>query len=101
MAHYIVKAWPLNEKLSHLKERLDSGEIISMQPFGSALDYSLRNAKLADENTAVWEELDYCSPPLAMEREAILDDYFKDLSVSVVKEGEGWKQIELLKSLWD
>jgi len=101
LAHYIVKARPLNEKLSVLKERLDSGEILSMKPFGSSLDYSLRNAKLADENTAVWEELDYCSPPLAMEREAILDDYFKDLSVSVVKEGEGWKQIEQLKSLWD
>ncbi len=72
-----------------------------MQPFGNSLDYSLRNAKIADENTAVWEELDYCTPPLAMERKAVIDDYFKDLSVVVVEEGKGWKQIEQLKSLWD
>ena len=72
-----------------------------MRPFGNSLDYSLRNAKIADENTAVWEELDYCTPPLAMEREAVIDDYFKDLSVVAVEEGKGWKQIEQLKSLWD
>src|SRR5436309_2265769 len=34
-----------------------------MQPFGRALEYSLRNAKMTEAGgAAVWEEEDYCSP---------------------------------------
>jgi hypothetical protein len=29
----------------------------------------------------IWSEEDYCSPPLAMEREAVLDRYFTDIKV--------------------
>jgi len=101
MAHYLVKARPLWDKLPQLLKRLDSGEILSMNPFGSSLEYSLKNAKIEDQDTAVWEELDYCSPPLAMEREAVLDEYFEDLTTTKVKEGEGWKQLKELLSLWD
>jgi len=49
---------------------------------------------------AVWEEEDYCAPPLAQERAAVLDDYFHDLRVEKVKEGEGWSKIEALPRLF-
>jgi hypothetical protein len=42
----------------------------------------------------LWIEEDYCSPPLAMEREAVLDRYFNDITVEKVRsEEEGWKMI--------
>ena len=100
MAYYLVKARLIEEKLDELKERLTSGEIKPMRPFGSALDFSLKNARLTKDGWAVWEEEDYCRPPLAMEREAVLDDYFVELSVIPVSRGEGWKQIEEMPSLW-
>jgi hypothetical protein len=49
---------------------------------------------------AVWEEEDYCAPPLAQERAAVVDDYFHDLRVEKVKEGEGWGKIETLPRLF-
>jgi hypothetical protein len=49
---------------------------------------------------AVWEEEDYCTPPLAEERQAVLDDYFQDLRVEPVAEGAGWRKIEQLPYLF-
>ncbi len=71
-----------------------------MRPFGEALDYSLPNARVEPDGWTVWEENDYCDPPLAMERAAVLDKYFADLSVEKVKKGEGWKRINHLPRLW-
>ena len=99
MAYYLVRAKAQNN-LQPLRVELDQGEIGQMRPFGTALDFSLRNARLDAEGWAVWEEEDYCHPPLAMERAAVLDRYFHDLSVLRVELGEGWKQIDHLPSLW-
>lgn len=103
MAIWLVKARPRKEKLGELRKRLDSGEIESMRPFGIALDGGLRNARfnLADK-FAYWEEEDYCHPPLAQEREAVLDEYFDELSVleDVKHRGGAWKQIEELPLMW-
>jgi hypothetical protein len=99
MAHYIVRAQPIPDLLDELRARLASGEIRAMQPFGRALQYSLENAKALDDQSAIWEEEDYCIPPLAQERAAILDTYFTDLSVERVERGVGWEQIEDLPPL--
>lgn len=101
MAYYLVHAQAKNEKLAELKDRLDNGEIRAMRPFGQALDGSLRGAKVLASGEISWEELDYCSPPLAMERAAVLDDYFTGLSVEKVTKGEGWQHLKGLPSLWD
>jgi hypothetical protein len=101
MAHYLVKAKYHKDLLAELRSRLDSGEIRQMRPFGSALQHSLDNARLDPRGRAVWEEEDYCSPPLAQERAAVLDTYFTDLSVERVQAGEGWEQIESLPEFWD
>ncbi|HCR69961.1 MAG TPA: hypothetical protein DIW23_00825 [Anaerolineae bacterium] len=102
MAYYLVKAKYHQNLLSELRNRLDSGEIKKMKPFGQALQYGLDNARLDehDSSFAIWEEEDYCNPPLAQERAAVLDTYFTSLEVKRVKEGEGWKEIESLQKLW-
>lgn len=100
MAHYLVQARPIEEMLTELRQRLDAGEIRVMRPFGQALQYSLDNARMQENGIAIWEEEDYCSPPLAQERAAILDIYFKELNTKRVEQTEGWKQIETLPQLW-
>jgi hypothetical protein len=100
MAYYLVRAMLDQSKRDHLKARLDSGEIRVMKPFGTALHHGLENARLEADGTAIWEEEDYCHPPLAMERAAVLDTYFSNLRVEVVEEGNGWQRIEKLPGLW-
>jgi hypothetical protein len=100
MAFYLVQAKPVDDLLSELRQRLDSGEISMMRPFGRALQYSLDNARMQDNGVAIWEEEDYCVPPLAQERAAILDTYFSDLKVELVDHNKGWEQIEALPKLW-
>ena len=70
MIFYLVRAKPKKEHLETLKEELNSGKISRMRPFGQALQYSLENARIDDDEEnrdyALWIEEDYCSPPLAM-----------------------------------
>ena len=105
MALYMVKARPRKELLENLQKDLSSGKILKMRPFGSALQYSLENARIDDNENpdyAIWVEEDYCSPPLAMERESVLDQYFNDIEVSRVEsEEEGWNMIKEKRSLWN
>jgi len=103
MAHYLVKAQYQKDLLTELRTRLDSGEINRMRPFGTALQYSLDHARLDPQGQGwvIWEEEDYCSPPLAQERAAVLDTYFKSLSLEKVQQGNGWAQIESLALLWN
>ena len=100
MAHYLVKAKAQAEQLAELRQRLDSGEIEQMRPFGRSLHHGLDQARL-DGGWTVWEEEDYCQPPLAMERAAVLDTYFTDLTVEPVDEGVGWGRVEQLPRLWN
>lgn len=98
MAHYLVRAKPREDRLDELRAWLVSGEIARMRPFGTTLQRSLEGARLDEDGYAVWEE-DYCGPPLAQEREAVIDRYFTDLSVEAVPEGAGWERIEDLPKL--
>ena len=101
MAYYLVKAKFNNDLRAELRARLDSDEIRQMRPFGTALQYSLDHARIDSQGWVVWEEEDYCSPPLAQERAAVLDTYFADLSVKRVEKGKGWEQIESLPKMWN
>ena len=105
MALYIVKARPRRELLENLQKELTSGKILKMRPFGRALQYSLENARIDDNENldyAIWIEEDYCSPPLAMERESVLDQYFNDIEVSRIEsEEEGWDSIKDKPRLWN
>jgi hypothetical protein len=100
MAHYLVTASPREDLLPELLERLERGEFMGMRPFGRALSSSLRRARRLPNGKAMWEEEDYCQPPLAQEREAVLDRYFEELSVEPVVKGTGWALIEALPAMF-
>ncbi len=100
MAHYLVRAKPDWDRLPELARRLKRGEIRELEPFGRALDESLRRARMEGEGEAVWEEEDYCTPPLRQERAAVLDEYFSGIRVERVTRDRGWETLEDLPSLW-
>jgi hypothetical protein len=75
---------------------LEHNAFVGLRPFGKALTHSLENARTDSDGRAIWEEEDYCSPPLAEERAAVLDLYFDEITVEPVNAGEGWRQIQAL-----
>src|SRR6476659_7179156 len=101
MTLYIVRAKPKND-LSGLRKELDLGKILKLRPFGETLHHGLQNARFdTNNNYALWVEEDYCSPPLAMERESVLDRFFNDITVErISSEEEGWKSIDDKPLLW-
>ena len=104
MAKRFVRARPEQPRLTELRERLDSGEIEAMEPFGRAMTRALEKARFDPEtDEAVWIEEDYCSPPLAMERAEVLDDYFEEITVieEDVDEAERLQQIDHQPGLWE
>jgi len=99
MAYYLVRAKPKPELRSELQDRLQEDAFIGLRLFGKALTHSLKEARTQSDGIAIWEEEDYCSPPLAEERAAVLDNYFDEISVERVNAGEGWKRIKALPKL--
>jgi len=100
MAHYLVRAHPKAHRMARLASRLEADAFVDLEPFGRALTRGLRDARVDPKGDAIWEEEDYCSPPLAQEREAVLDDYFDAIEVEPVAAGEGWRRIEALPHLF-
>lgn len=100
MAHYLVRARARPDKLGALAARLAADAFLHLEPFGRALTRGLRGARV-DGDRVVWEEEDYCAPPLKEERAAALDDYFDDIAVERVAEGEGWGRIAALPHLFE
>lgn len=104
MAYRFVRPGPEPDRVSELRDRLDSRDIEQLEPFGAAMTIGLENARFDPETgEAVWIEEDYCTPPLAMERRDVLDEYFEDLTVveADVDEAAGWERIDGLPRLWD
>jgi hypothetical protein len=102
LAFYLIHARIRPDLREKLRSRLQNKEFENIRPFGLSLTQGLEGARL-DPKTgeAVWEEEDYCSPPLAQERAAVLDRYFDGLRFEAVDEGQGWARIEHLPSLWN
>jgi hypothetical protein len=102
MTIYIVRAKSKKNLMEDLHKRLESGQISQLKPFGKAIQYGLQNAKIDDnDGYAYWVEEDYCSPPLVMEREAVLDKYFNEISVEKVEEPQrGWQKLRDKPLLW-
>ena len=96
MAFYLVTALPREDLLEELRERLTRQELVELRPFGRALSSSLLRARRLPDGRAIWEEEDYCTPPLAQERAAVLDRYFENLSTEEIVEGTGWALIGAL-----
>jgi hypothetical protein len=71
---------------------------LDFRPFGKALRHPLNKAKVDPDGSLIWQDEDYCSPPLSQER-AVLDSHFDKITVEPVKAGEGWSRIENLLKL--
>lgn len=99
MAHYLVRARLRPDRRTDLADRLATDAFIGLRPFGRALTLGLRDARV-EAAGAIWEEEDYCAPPLAEERAAVLDDYFDAITVEPVGKDEGWRRIEALPRLF-
>lgn len=103
MAYYIVRATPKADLLDELRRKLSEQAFVDLRPFGQALTQGLTGARWSEaegRGQVVWEEEDYCTPPLAMERAAVLDRYFDDIRVEHVGRGEGWQRIRDLAPLF-
>ena len=100
MAFYLVSARPVADRLEELEQKLNERAFLELRPFGRSLTDSLQGARRMPDGTAIWEEEDYCRPPLAQEREAVLDRYFEEISVEPVERGRGWERIEELPPLF-
>lgn len=100
MAHYLVRAQIRTDRIEQLGYQLESNAFVDLEPFGSTLHDSLLGARVAEAGVAVWEEEDYCTPPLAQERAAVLDRYFDGIEVEPVARGEGWHRVESLPRLF-
>lgn len=91
----------MKKDLSGLRKELESGKISKLQPFGETLSYGLKNARVTNDRYVLWIEVDYCSPPLAMEKVSVLNKYFDDITVEPVRsEEEGWNRINQMPQLW-
>ena len=101
MAYYLVRAHLREELHDELAAKVAEQAFIDLRPFGQALSMGLERARLQPDGRVVWEEEDYCSPPLAMERAAVLDRYFTDIEVETVREEAGWARIADLPRLWE
>lgn len=101
MTFYEVRAKPKNN-ISDLRYDIDHGMIHTLIPFGKSLQQSLENAKVDNNNNAIWIEEDSNDPPLASEREAVLDRYFSDIQIVAIRsEEDGWNKIKNNQSLWE
>jgi len=100
MAYYLVKAELKKELSGQLEKSLKENAFINLQPFGRALTFSLLNARVDEKKEIIWEEEDYCAPPLAEERAAVLDKYFQILQIEKVDKGAGWEKIKSLPKLF-
>ena len=101
MAYYLVRARLKADLAAELRAELDRGAFRGLRPFGAAVTAGLEGARRDPASSDVlWEEEDYCSPPLAMERAAVLDRYFEDIRVEPLRRGEAWARVRELPSLW-
>ena len=93
MAYYLVRAYLSDQNVRELQTRLEQEEFLGLQPFGKSLTKGLSGMRRLPDGRVAWEEEDYCTPPLRMEREAVLDAYFTDLQVERMQADEGWAQL--------
>jgi hypothetical protein len=100
MAYYLVSARAISDRLNDLEAKLKQRAFVELKPFGRSLTASLEGARKRPDGTVVWEEEDYCRPPLAQERAAVLDRYFEGISVEPVERGSGWQRIAELPPLF-
>ena len=82
--------------------KLTDGTVAAQRPDGSEIVESMERAVLNADGRVEWSERCYCSPPLAHERETVLDLHFEHITTEpayTYQQYEGTPFMEHLKSL--
>ncbi len=82
---YKVKARFKEESAGEFHSKLLDGTIASQEPDGPEMVDSMNRAVVKESGEIEWSEQCYCKPPLAHERQTVLDDYFDDISTEVIE----------------
>ncbi len=82
---YKVTARFREASAAEFSRKLLDGTIANQKPDGPEIVDSMNRAVLKESGEIEWSELCYCNPPLAHERQTILDDYFDDISTEVIE----------------
>ena len=67
-----------------LLQKLTDGTVASQRPDGPEIVASMERAVLTGDGHVEWSETCYCSPPLAHERETVLDHHFDGISTQEI-----------------
>ena len=88
---YHVQARFKSETAKHFLTKLTDGTIAAQRPDGPELVAAMDRAVVGDEGQVEWSELCYCTPPLAHERETVLDLHFEEIQTEPIDEHATYK----------
>ena len=89
---------------AEFQRKLLDGTIANQKPDGPELVDSMNRAVMKESGEIEWSELCYCNPPLAHERQTVLDHHFDNISTQAIEghqEYEGRPFMEYLAELAD
>lgn len=67
-----------------LLRKLTDGTVAAQRPDGAEIVASMKRAVIAETGAVAWSETCYCSPPLAHERETVLDQHFDGIETEEI-----------------
>ena len=88
---YHVQARFKPETAAQLLTKLTDGTVANQRPDGPELIASMNRAVVNTEGRVEWSELCYCNPPLAHERETVLDLHFEDIRTEPTDEHKSYE----------
>ena len=82
-----------------LLQKLTDGSVASQRPDGAEIVAAMARAVLTGDGQVEWSETCYCSPPLAHERETVLDHHFDAISTREIGAHERYHGTPLMDHL--
>lgn len=99
---YKVKARLEQGKAGEFYKKLTDGTIQAQKPDGPSIIDGMNRAVIDASGLVIWSEECYCDPPLAHERETVLDFYFSEIVTEEIddyEEYEGDSFMEYLRGI--
>lgn len=82
-----------------LLRKLNDGTVVAQQPDGKEIVASMARAVVTADGYVEWSETCYCSPPLAHERETVLDHHFEVIETEKIGAYETYRGTPLMAHL--
>jgi len=79
--------------------RLTDGTVAAQRPDGAEIVASMERAMFTGDGHVQWSETCYCSPPLAHERETVLDHHFDEIETEEIGAYERYEGAPLMEHL--